>query len=414
MQKTTNLFFFVRSSPKQWREVREMLAGTRCTDLRDRVYGILAMLDSEDVGPPNVDYSLSVAEVYTATAAHYFQKARFLDLLRSCELAPDRMPELPSWVPDFSTSPSSKEFHSNAFLATDTLPSVEFPKGPRGGAIRLPGVRKGSLKVVKVMGSLPSEAAVAVSRILQMGPAADEVYVGGNLTFIDALCEALECGDYHHTSDSYPAVIPTFEEVRRVSRGLLSLASSMPPIGMESGGTDTTSSISPQEIAQYEHFETLISRMWRGRALFLTEDGFVGLGPVWASPGDSLFFPWGSRFPVLIRPANTTSRLIEEEAKQQWLVVGPCYVSGLMSGEILYGSFPPDCCVVSPMTGENRSVRPEIHKMIMQGNHVVDTVRDTEYERERVWKTFGVNDVKLVTPEMAIRKGIPITWVDFV
>lgn len=414
IRRATNLFFFVRSSPKQWREVREMLAGTRCTDLRDRVYGILAIVDDEDAGLPDVDYSLSVAEVYTATTAHYFQKARFLDLLRSCELAPDRMPELPSWVPDFSTSPSSKEFHSNAFLATDTVPSVEFPQGPSGGAIRLPGIKKSSLKAVEAMGSLRSEAAEAVSRILRMGPAIDEVYVGGNETFNDALCEALECGDYHHTFVSFPAATPTFEEARCASRGLVSLVASMPFIGMAAGNTIGRGSSSPRETAQYEHFGTNISRMWRGRALFLTEDGFVGLGPLWASPGDSLFFPWGSRFPVLMRPANTTSESIAEEAQQQWLVVGPCYVSGLMSGEILYGPFPPDCYIISFMTGENRRVRPEIHKMNIQGNQVVGTERNVEYERERVRKTFGVDDVKLVTPEMAICKGIPITWVDFV
>lgn len=104
------------------------MAGTRYTDPRDRVYGILAIIDREEIEHPEVDYSLSVAEVYTATTAHYLRKARYLDLLRSRELSPDRMPELPSWVPDFLTSSLSKEFHSSTFLATNTVPRAEFPK----------------------------------------------------------------------------------------------------------------------------------------------------------------------------------------------------------------------------------------------------------------------------------------------
>lgn len=212
----------------------------------------------------------------------------------------------------------------------------------------------------------------------------------------------------------YPAPIHTLEEARSVSRGLLSLVLKMLPRGMASDGTERKGSSSPQETAQYEHFVATIPRMWKGRALFLTEDGFVRLSPLSATPGDRLFFPWGSRFPVLVRSAPTSSRSAEEGDQERCLVVGPCYVSGLMLGEILYGLLPPDYCVVSHVTGVGRRVCPEIHKMVIQGNQVVNTERDIEYERERVWKTFGLDDVKLVAPEMATRKGIPITWVDFV
>ncbi|KAK7973219.1 hypothetical protein PG988_007353 [Apiospora saccharicola] len=136
------------------------MAGTKCADPRDRVYGMLAIINTKQTGLANVDYSLSVAGVYTAAAANYFQKAEYLDLLASCDLASDRIPELPSWVPDFSTSPKARAFLCNGLLAINTVPRVGFPNGPRGGVLRMPGVTKPSLKVkaVEVMGSSHTEA----------------------------------------------------------------------------------------------------------------------------------------------------------------------------------------------------------------------------------------------------------------
>ncbi|KAK8102407.1 heterokaryon incompatibility protein-domain-containing protein [Apiospora sp. TS-2023a] len=158
-------------------------------------------INTKQTGLPNVDYSFSVAEVYTATAANYFKKAGYLDLLASCDLASDRIPELPSWVPDFSTSPKARAFFCNGLLATNTVPRVGFPNGPRGGVLRMPGVTKPSLKVkaVEVMGSSQTEATEAILSILDMVPAIDETYVGRNETFVDALCSALGFVIHRHS-----------------------------------------------------------------------------------------------------------------------------------------------------------------------------------------------------------------------
>ena len=88
-QKATDLLYLVDPSPLTWAEMRQAMAGTKCADPRDRVYGMLAIINTNQTGLPNVDYSLSVAEVYTAAAANYFQKAEYLDLLASCDLASD-------------------------------------------------------------------------------------------------------------------------------------------------------------------------------------------------------------------------------------------------------------------------------------------------------------------------------------
>ncbi|KAK8070597.1 hypothetical protein PG997_010800 [Apiospora hydei] len=309
--------------------------------------------DTHDAGLPEVDYSLSTAEVYTATATHIFRNADALHMLMACELAPNRMANLPSWVPDWSTSSANAHFYSGSHAATNTIPSVEFPRGA-GGVMRLPGVmrRSSKVKAFESMGSLHSEATEAIIRILRMVPSVDEEYMGGNESFGHALCCAVYAGHYRHCRIPQLPGDVSFGETRRAA-----------PSG---------------------------KFVWEGRGIFLTEDGHVGLGPLSTSPGDSLFFPWGSSFPVLMRPAPATGELNEEvDGPRQYFLVGPCYVTGLMSGEILYGPLPSDYCVVGRQANERGHWRSEIHKMVIQGDEVVSTERDVEYEKERVRRPFG-------------------------
>ncbi|KAK8023748.1 heterokaryon incompatibility protein-domain-containing protein [Apiospora rasikravindrae] len=347
IQKATSLMYLVGTFPIDWFEVRDVLKGLQCANPRDRVYGLLALIDTNDAGLPEVDYSLSPAEVYTAVATHVFRNAEALHILMSCELTPDRMADLPSWVPDWSTSPENAHFYSGSYAATNTVPSVEFPQGPENHC-RIP--------------ELPGDASLA--------------------------------------------------KMRFVARHLLSL-------GLSPSGLRAPNSASSGNLIDW-HLEDFIFSgqfIWEGRVIFLTEDGYIGLGPLSTSPGDTLFFPWGSSFPVLVRPAPVPpdGELDEEgDGPRQYLLVGPCYVTGLMSGEILYGPLPSNYCVVGRQANERGHWHSEIHKMVVRGNDVVSTERDTEYEKERVRRTFGVDDAKSVTPEMAIGKGIPITWVDFV
>ncbi|KAK8099024.1 uncharacterized protein PG998_012265 [Apiospora kogelbergensis] len=394
------------SSLTYWSELSLALQGTECSNPRDRVYGMLALMYSDKVGLPDVDYSLCTAKVYTAVAAQYFQRSTNADLLMSCELTPDRMPGLPSWVPDWSSTAATADFTYGCYTATDTKPCVEFPMGVSGGVIRFPGVVKKASKIhaVEMMGSTHSEATDAILRFLQMVPAVEEEYVGEKCSLIEALCWAILCNKLKHKHIPRKETFITLEELRAVGHYLVYL--------FEKARLGCNSS---EYTSEYKRFLDAGYHFWNGRALFLSEGGFVGLGPPSTSPGDTLFIPWGSRFPVLMRPAPGASCVEEKEKrqKQQWLVVGPCFVSGLMSGEVLYGPLPLDYCVIQRCS-EDGFWRPEIHKMVIQGDHVVSTERDREYEKERVKQAFGVDNPRLVTPEMAISKGVPITWVDFI
>ncbi|KAK7974392.1 hypothetical protein PG989_016240 [Apiospora arundinis] len=308
---------FCGTSEVGWDKFRNAAVST---DPRDHIYGMLALIDSKGAGMPEVNYSLSTAEAYTAVAVHHFRTAKRLGLLMSCELAPNRIPGLPSWVPDWSSSPMTTGLGDVALFAMNTAACVNFPLGSKGGVMRIPGVVKKAsrVKAVESMGSTYSQITEAILRLLRVAPAADMYYTGGHESFIDAICRTLLRGELQHVHTPRRSRYISLEVLRGASHHLRSLLSS------------TTSDNRSSEYA--EHFKRLLSagsNSYEGCVLFLTEDGFVGLGPPLTSPGDTLFFPWGSFFPILMHPAPTTDVFDAKEAQQkQWLIVGPCFRRG--------------------------------------------------------------------------------------
>lgn len=77
------------------------------------------------------------------------------------------------------------------------------------------------------------------------------------------------------------------------------------------------------KMSQVHNVGNQLRRLLHNRSLFLTDDGFIGLGPPGMCDSDEVFIIPGFRYPVLLRklgPAN------------QYRFVGACYVSGIMNG----------------------------------------------------------------------------------
>jgi hypothetical protein len=62
----------------------------------------------------------------------------------------------------------------------------------------------------------------------------------------------------------------------------------------------------------------------RGRRLFSTDRGYLGLGPKLLEPGDVIYILHGGRVPYAFRPAGNGYRL-----------VGECHVEGFMEGQLV-------------------------------------------------------------------------------
>ena len=68
----------------------------------------------------------------------------------------------------------------------------------------------------------------------------------------------------------------------------------------------------------------------RGRTFFFTEEGYIGLAPKAAQRNDVVVLVLGCQAPMILHPRHD----------KQYIVVGECYVHGMMTGEILLGPLP--------------------------------------------------------------------------
>jgi hypothetical protein len=96
--------FITTERPVSLLSVLESRRGFQVTDLRDMVYGHLAMADVY-VGPLVVDYNKSVAEVFIDAACYIVDNKNFgCAILSGVEMlhSNSRIEGLPSWVPDWS------------------------------------------------------------------------------------------------------------------------------------------------------------------------------------------------------------------------------------------------------------------------------------------------------------------------
>lgn len=73
--------------------------------------------------------------------------------------------------------------------------------------------------------------------------------------------------------------------------------------------------------------QTLILGPTRGRVLFMTTTGYLGLGPHGTQEGDLIYVILGSSVPYVLRP--------DQDGTQAFQLIGEAYVQGIMQGEAL-------------------------------------------------------------------------------
>lgn len=89
------------------------------------------------------------------------------------------------------------------------------------------------------------------------------------------------------------------------------------------GDFDGFKCFTPDERTTEIYFD-LATKTLSGRAFFLTEKGYLGIGPNDMQENDTVAVFHGGRTPFIIRPSST---------KKEFHLVGDCYIHGLMRGE---------------------------------------------------------------------------------
>jgi hypothetical protein len=303
---------------------REALA----SDDRDKVYGILGLLDPSIASQINPDYSSgnTVQKVFTALTMAIIHATRNLDQIvyGSDHLAP----VWPSWVQDLrlSFNRNHVRYLRNSNASLRYAPDFSFIQTNDQLLLRAKGILLDAIDGIASSFSrddppvhpiyTPKRYEKSVSRIIGRTLSMDHPKIHKYPAFIKLPwnCEDLDLSSLVTTSDYIK-----FQSFRERNRAFVidgePLESYFP--------ADPTSESVAKAIEYHLHF-AIISM--EGRNFCTTNTGYICMVPETVERGDVVVVLLGCNFPVLLRPHGSKYR-----------VVGECYVYGLMQGEIFDG-----------------------------------------------------------------------------
>lgn len=314
------MFWGMRNAmrPKDSLSFLTLLSMTRArqsSDLRDKVYGILGVAPRLFLEKLQPSYAKSVAEVYRDAFLVYTEMCKRASMLCYCAIEL-RLQDAPSWIPNWAVD-------TTGYLAK-TMSVTRYASGPSRADVRYVG-----LETLKVLGMVCSE--VDSVTVLPTGDAEvkealckwqleklrDGRYVDGS-DCLDAFLEVISCG---RTTDRYT-------ETRKYT---------------------TLANMRKQYNSQNDdRFGFLDTSELEDAALVTTKEGFIGIaartvkpGPRFCSThhimpltasGDKIYTIMGCDVLLLLRTHPSIS--------SAYLVIGPCFVHGLLDAESLLGPLP--------------------------------------------------------------------------
>ncbi|KAK3990449.1 heterokaryon incompatibility protein-domain-containing protein, partial [Cladorrhinum sp. PSN332] len=270
-----------------------------CSDPRDHVYGYLGLFSlgfRSKLPPPQ--YDLPVSRLYTETTIAHIRHIQRLDILEFCRLTTS-IPDLPSWVPDISTTPRVF-YNSYQFSAGFSKCWASFASDPPTYRLKATGMR--CAVVQRVSGTVSEDAETAVQDVHDFLPAARDLdsappYVNGE-TFRSAYIRTLLQG-----GETYDGGHKKYERY----------------------------------MTQRNPTEDLVRRLVflgsiQGRCLVVTEDGYMGFAPRGTESGDMVCILLGLDSGLILRPLSS--------GQDEFYVVGPCFVYCLDKAIPLLGPLP--------------------------------------------------------------------------
>lgn len=375
----------------------------KCADARDRIFAVLGLLEPRNRLEIHPDYTKTVADVFGGVVLHYLAVVNRLDVLQLCELTA-KVVGMASWVPDWSNVSETVPTYPRASLSADAEAEYD---GKR--TLGVSGVEVGAVASVQPQECLTrgeSSWADFFSSIFSLLPASDKVDLSGIGPEIEiamrSLCRHTLAEQFEPPRSEYPSTENVMQSLLRWHKYLAKekLDSDFcepPPISL----CDETYRV---------HVQTLAALY----SCFRTMEGLIGLGPKSMVPGDKVCVVLGCDAPLILRPTT----------EDEWMIVGDCYVHGIMDGSALLSSCPSDFRLIermNPQTGfycmAFRNIRtghiqiedPRIIKPLPAGWEVLKH-RDEQYEQLYVNKDQNrctVNDPRL-SPDALRARGVKL------
>lgn len=351
------------------------------SNARDRIYCLLGMASSNQEDIYKVDYSLSVEQVYIQFTRSMLRADKHLELLSDASRG-EQSASLPSWVPDWrlplTVTPISQRLQdgsSRYHVNRGVLVEEFIPQDEDHLKLSCNGIRMGKIHAVHSLRELLKDTDVSkVSTrgwryifrkyqgfLRRLGLTGRYVFTAElyTLAFIRTLSadtlpiskrldegvienefpwhhiwpntmKPSEFRRYHMTRFEFPdemsTVIPKW--INRIYGSMVnynapkrfSILRSVKQLrpGFSYYRDDHNLDKMTEEIV------TAINRLIEGRVFFLTDRGYIGIGPANTQPDDCLCTLAGGDVPYTIRPTMNAS---------EYTFIGESYVHGIMDGE---------------------------------------------------------------------------------
>lgn len=321
------------------------------SDPRDLVFGLLGIITDNDALQLQVDYHLTIAEVFTAVTRAFISnrdKDKYSYHLDYCVPREESTRNiLPSWVPDWQElgklGATKPEMNRNGFFnATDniSIPILTHSKNDDLlGILRRAGCRVDIITdVMQPYQPLPMKGDIqnrkdwlsGIMAFLGLGPVtgSGEDYMWRTI---------LSQGWYNRINPSINEDVAML--VRMIMRGHSIDVNLLKPIQREFIDNLEHPRLKEQNLSarldQFAYATQMIQMLQmrgyyitRRRTLFKTMKGMLGLGHLAIKPGDVVTLLWGLPSPIILRPRN-------DSGCDGFTFVGDAYVDQIMHGEFL-------------------------------------------------------------------------------
>lgn len=298
--------------------LRTVFGNALCSDPRDRIYGIRALLQDQRSLCPTPDYTKSTVDVYLDLVRNYIEKhENGLTILRQCEL-PEHFSDWsgPSWVPDWSTKTSALWAHHT--VASSQL--RQWYAFSKPGVLQVLGVSKVVVQDTRPIPKLHGhDWDVGSDFLISLVPSSmrSATYPSGG-TLVQALSKTILGGA---TSDfvylkggNYPSNHIAEAVLEDVLSGVC-VKNEYSKIGSDG-----------------QRFFKRMDTGSGGKTFIWGSNGYIGVGPPSTKVGDEIFVVVGCQKPLLLRR--------QLSGENQYSVVGECYVEGCARAEPLLGNLP--------------------------------------------------------------------------
>jgi hypothetical protein len=361
---TPNIIRRGREFPLDFLPVLELCRSSLCSNQRDKVFALLGLAAdaAEIVGFP--DYSMEVSQLYEDVARACIRKYNNLEILcyadnpgEAREVRPGSF-EVPSWVPDWSARVSATTFSNLSRMANDSfaryhadshlqwLPIIQFEYqhlpvwgyqidlivstseqyGPcNHHCAESEGLENIEPNKTEILGKDVIASIVRTVMVLHSRWGDDPTLLGQTIKFIGNIFSSSAKSNGSQDEE----VINWFKSsghVRFQGRCIgawLSHIHEFVESGLPKGNPDEGPSVQDNvENYLYKDF----SATTRGRRLFVTAKGYLGIGRNSIRANDSVFILPGCSAPLVLRAKG-----------QRYSLVGDSYVDGWMNGEMIKG-----------------------------------------------------------------------------